>query len=200
MSKKVAPMYKISTTSSIYFDFNKKKLYVQNFGGPFSHNDYSKSNTFWGGQALICSVTVLGLALDKYFIFPVITSLLCSAILGISIGKILSKIMTNISLRQREYKRFTREKVIEIIKRTRKTAWTMRLFLIFLYISTFISILIYILNYEMNGKNVIIVAMSFFLIVVIQDIMSPRLAFKALKILKKQLKAGKFDSKQVTPF
>ena len=197
MIKVKIPLIKNSDYSSIYFDFKTKEPYIQWFQGYDANghtSEYSKSNTFWLGMTVSGFAAILGIILDKIFVFPVFLSLVVAGAVGIILGKFLLKMMIEKYMGKREYRKITKVEILQVIERPEsKKIWKLWLIEIFLILLALLGAIIMLSNGEMKGKDFIMSGISTFGITLLHCTVYPRLTMKARKILKKQLKEGKFD-------
>ncbi|GAB2025559.1 hypothetical protein [Lactovum odontotermitis] len=191
--KNVPLVHNQSKKFSVYFDFEKNLLYVQQLIGRAAKAEpYSKSNTFWLTWIIMGSASFLGLLLDQMFTLSLVISMVLALILGAALAKILIKVYVINSLGKREYKKFTSSEVITLIS-NRKRFWLIKGTYIVLTIGMMLVIMIRLLDGGFRGKDFIMFIVGSFGIVFLHDTENPFKASKARKILKKQLKAGKFD-------
>lgn len=193
--RKSVPLLKISSNSSIYFDFEKEKPYIQYFDGPYTEKargDYSKSNTFWLGQIVSGIVAFLSFIINALFTLPVVLSIAVAIFVGYVAGWLVGKIMVANSLRERDYKKITKEEITKCISEAHRF-WVLRITEIVFAIGVFLGILLALLYGEIRGKYFLMLMLGVFVIKLLNYSVHPRLMLKARKILKKQLKEGKFD-------
>lgn len=85
MKNKTAPLLKIGTDKSIYFDLSTHEIFIQEFTGPFTEKagkSYSKSNTWMIG--MIGGLLIIPLLAKKFdFISFLPTYLTVSCLFGI---------------------------------------------------------------------------------------------------------------------
>lgn len=196
MKKKVVPLLKISGNQSIYYDLVTNKMFVQEFVGPFTEkagNSYSKS-TVWS------LVMFIGL-----IIFPVIAKRLLPIkrpsiyllvlwlfLLGWGIGFLFYKIFLANSKGNIENRVFNKKEILAIIenlKRAKSLAWIEIIFSVGYVLFFFYS---FSLN-ELLPQDSILVILTGFIVSLLHYSVSPISQRKVLRILKKQLKEGKYD-------
>ncbi len=196
MKKSLASLLKKTETSGIYFDFDKNRPYIQYFKSPTSENDkevaYSYSVTFWLSQILMGVVSILGIILDGFVHFPVFLSIIFSLTLGGATGKILVKIIILKFIGRSEYIEIEKQDIVQIISKG-KEFWILRLTEIFLYWGIILVSMICLSQGLFSGKDFIMFIIAAFSVTALHDIAQPKLMLKARKILKNQLKEGKFD-------
>jgi quinol-cytochrome oxidoreductase complex cytochrome b subunit len=193
--KKLVPLVKISGDASIYYDFEKNVPYIQHFKGSFTEsagNSYSKGGTFWLGQAILGGTAFLGMVLDAIFKFPVVISVVIAIFLGLVLGNLFIKITITNSLGEKEYRKITKEEVSRSISNS-KSFWVLRIAVVFMVLGLLLMLFIQISNNKFKGKDFIILTIGIFAVVGITEAVHPKQGLKARKILKKQLKEGKFD-------
>lgn len=195
MKKKKVPLLKISGDSSIYFDFKKNVPYIQRFVGPYTEKSmgrYSKSTTFWLGQALLGFSALFGIILDAIFTFPVLISIILLLFFGVVGSKIFVRIIITNSLGRREYCCFKKKEIQKAISKPSRF-WVLWLTELFCSIGLIFAIMITLSENSLSGRGFIMFGISFFTIPLLHFSVHPRLMLKARKILKKQLKEGKYD-------
>ncbi|GAB2025560.1 hypothetical protein [Lactovum odontotermitis] len=194
MTKSV-PLLKISKNSSIYFDFEKNVPYIQKFKGFLTEEEgysYSKMDTFFGGYVVMGGIAILGKVLDIFFQFPVILSIVFAVVIGISVGKIIVRVIVNGSFEYREYEKIS---LIEIKKavNNNKNLWILRLTKWLMYLLIIVVIFSQLSEVTMSGKEFVLIIGLFGITVFIENSIHPSKALRAIKILKKQLKEGKYN-------
>ena len=189
---KIVPLLKISQSSSIYFDFDKEVPYIQTFRGyAIKARESSKNDTFWLTWLIIGGANLIGIVLDQLFKLPILFSIILALILGAIISKVFTKVCITNSLGDREYNVIPLEDIKNTILTINKIRliWATYIFLIIGYI---LMSIILISGGSFKGKDFIMFILGSFAITFLHDI-RPRLILKAIKILKKQMKEGKFD-------
>lgn len=194
MKKQRVPLLKISGDSSIYFDFDENSAYIQHFKGPFTEKagkNYSFSGTFWLGQSILVGTAILGSVLDSIFEFPVLISIIIAIATGVICAKVFIKVMIVNSLSERDYRELSKKELLRAISNPNRF-WVLWLTeLGFIVVTSFV--VLFLLTQEfISGKEFIMLGLSSFVIISLHDAVHPRLMLKARKILKKQLKEGKF--------
>lgn len=185
-------IHKQSERISIYFDFEKNVPYVQHLQGRAVKNEqYSSSDTYWLTWIFIGSASVLGLILDAIFSFPSLISIILSIALGTVLAKIVIRKYVSKSLGKREYKVFAKNEVVKLVPNV-KRFWLIKGVYIFSILGLLFVIMLQLSHNEFRGQDFIMFIFGSFGIVFLHDTENPRKASKARKILKKQLKEGKF--------
>lgn len=191
---KTVPLLKISGDSSIYFDFEKNTPYVQHFIGEFTEKtgkEYSRGKTFWISQALLGGVVALSFFLDKIFTFPVLVSLLIAILSGYLLATIFVKIALTNSFGQRDYRMLTNKEIGAAISNS-QNFWVLILVELFIVLSTSILTMISLMYSSLKSTNFFMISGGIFVFILIKKSIHPYQGIKARKILKKQMKEGKF--------
>lgn len=196
MKKTIVPLVKISGDSSIYFDFEKHVPYIQHFGGRFTEaggaKSYSYINTFGLSYLLMLLVGISGTILNIFIIIPPLFGIIFALLLGIALGKIFIKIIVFNSMNEREYRPLTNREIKKVIENG-KSARVLRVVIILMGLGLCLATIIYLSEERFYAKDFIMFVMASFIISSINAIGQPGKVLKAIKILKKQLKEGKFD-------
>ncbi len=194
MKEKTVPLLKISSSSSIYFDFKKQTLFIQNFGGSHteeSGKSYSYFNTIWLSFGILVSAVVFGWVWDFYIKVPVIVSLIVFTVLGILTGKIFIKIMVKNSMRSRSYEDIDKNSIQKILKQ-RQGFVVLSLTLWIFAIAVTIGSLIALTMGKIDGESSFMLSLGWFVVSLLKSF-HPQLGIKAIKIIKKQSKEGNFN-------
>ncbi|MGG5311632.1 hypothetical protein [Enterococcus sp. DIV2381] len=192
--KKIVPLLKISGNSSISFDFEKNTPYVQHFKGAYtetSGRSYSKSRTFWTSQVLMAGMTTFGTILDRVLIFPVLVSLLLVLCLGYVLAHVFIEIMMTNSLGEKDYRNFSPNEIQGVVSNSRKF-WMLLFVETLLTLGVFFVSIISISEQMLRGEDFIALLFCVFSLATLRKIVPSNLGIKAGKILKKQMKEGKF--------
>lgn len=195
MKAKRVPLVKISGESSIYFDFEKNVPYIQHFVGPFTEKagkSYSFSETFWLSQALMGGVAIIANILNGMFDFPVLLSIIIAIVTGMILGKFFIQITIVHSFGKREYRELSVKEIEKALSNS-KNVFGLRVAEIFMIVILFFVLLIPLLNGDFDAQSFVMTLLGVFVVTGIHSAVSPKLALKARKILKKQLKEGKFE-------
>ena len=191
---KIIPLLKISKSSSIYFDFERKIPFIQNFGGSHteaSGKSYSYLNTFLLSIGLLALTGILGWVWDSFIKVPIIVSLVAFTILGIVAGKLFFRIMVVNSMRNRSYEKINK-RVVQAVFKQRQNFIVLNMTLWIFAIGVIMGSLIMLINQKASGKGFLILAISWFVVIVLKSF-HPQKGLKAIKILKRQLKEGIFN-------
>ena len=189
---KVPVLHKQDKKSSIYFDFDKGVPYIQILKGyAIKTRGYSRNDTFWLTWTIIGGTSLIGIVLDHLFKFPILFSIILALSLGTVISKIYTKLYITNSLGDREYKIIPLEDIKNAILTINKIRliWGAYIFLIIGYI---LMSIISISGDTFKGKDFVMFILGGFAITFLHDT-RPRLILKAIKILKQQLKEGKYN-------
>ena len=191
---KIVTLMKVTENSGIYFDFLKNTPYIQHFRSPSFNKEivYSRSVTFWLSRLLLVGATIIGIIIDKFFVLPVLMSLVIAYSVGIVLGKILIQLMLTNFIDRKEYRKIEKEEILQILSKG-KEFWILRLTEIFLYFGLIIVSIILLSQGILKGKDFIMLIVTTFGITLVHDTVYPKRRLKARKILKQQLKAGVFD-------
>ncbi|OJG56180.1 hypothetical protein RV06_GL000296 [Enterococcus haemoperoxidus] len=181
---------------SIYFDLSTRELFIQEFIGPFTEktgSSYSKSQT-WGISAFIGMflIPLIAKQFNLVSLVPNYINILCISGVGFLMGKLLTVYLIDRSKGQYIEKKFTKkdvQKILSNLSNLRILAITELIF-IFGY-SIFLAILPTIENISL--KATIGVFLLCFSVSGIHFSAHPFAQQKAFRILKKQIKAGKYD-------
>lgn len=196
MKNKVAPLLKITSDKSIYFDLSTHELFIQEFTGPFTEKagrSYSKSNTWItamvGGMLLI---PLLAKQLQFISVMPIYLTVICISGASWFLGKFLANFLVEKSkgtIVKRTFKKEEVEKVLKNSKNLIPLAWIERLFFV-----GYILFLVYSLSMENISTKIVIELVLFcFGIGLLHYSVHPLIQQKAFRILKKQMKAGMYD-------
>lgn len=196
MKNKVAPLLKITSDKSIYFDLSTHELFIQEFVGPFTEKagrSYSKSNTWLTG--MVGGMLIVPL-LAKQFNFisfmPIYLTVICISGASWFLGKFLANFLVEKSkgsIVKRTFKKEEVEKVLENSKNVIPLAWIERL----CFVGYTIFFLFSLSMENISTKIVIEIILFCFGIGLLHYSVHPLIQQKALRILKKQMKAGKYD-------
>ncbi|MBO0466065.1 hypothetical protein JZO73_00785 [Enterococcus plantarum] len=196
MKNKSVALLKIDTDKSVYFDLSKRKLFIQEFIGPYtekSGKSYSKSQT-WGISAFIGMflIPLIAKQFNLISLVPNYINILCISGVGFLMGKLLTVYLIDRSKGQYIEKKFTKKDVQKILNNSsnlRILAVTELLFIfgysIFLIILPFIE--------KTSVKGIIGIFALCFAVSGIHFSAHPFAQQKAFRILKKQMKAGMYD-------
>ncbi|GAB2025556.1 hypothetical protein [Lactovum odontotermitis] len=173
----------------------KHTPYIQHFVGPYTESagaTYSRSNTFWLGQLILPGAAIAGIFLDSLFKFPVMVGIVLAVILGCSLGEVFIKIMLTNSLGEREYRQLTQAEIKRAISNS-KAFWIMLLVEGILVSGIVFVSLISLSENTFKGKDFVMFIVGTFGTVALHNSIYPHRGLKARKILKKQLKEGKYN-------
>lgn len=190
-SKNEVPLLRKSPKESIYFDFDNKRLFIQEFTG--KHEEYSKSLVWLLGMlgaSLI--IPFLSKKLEFMSIIPPSINYFLFSLVGYGTAKIVNLMIINKIKGERIYENFDAKQVKKILdnKDNLNIIWWTQLMLIIGYaIGFFICLLTESLAIDMA----IIVTADCFVVILLQDSVRPFASKKAIRILKKQMKEGKFN-------
>ena len=196
MKNKTVPLLKIDTDKSIYFDMTTQRLFIQEFVGPFiekAGTSYSKSNTWIA--SMVGGMLVIPLIADHFetlpFLRPSLRVLLLFGV-GWSLGIIVNMFLVDKSKGKKFKKRFNRSEVEAILRNSKNLkilVWTQFIFLsgyaFFFLISFWID--------NLSSKNALLVLLVGFVTSLLHFSTHPFAQRKAFRIIKKQLKEGKYD-------
>lgn len=194
MKEKIVPLLKISTSSSIYFDFEEEVPFIQNFVG--SHTEaagksYSHLNTFLLSFIILIFAGAFGWVWDSFVKIPVIISIIVFTIIGIVIGKTIFRIMVSNSMGSRNYEKINQENIRRVLKQ-RQGFIVLNITLWVFGIAVIVGSLIALMMGKIDGEASFMLALGWFVIVVLKSF-HPQKGLKAIKILKRQLKEGIFN-------
>lgn len=194
MKRKIVPLLKISNSSSIYFDFEKRVPFVQNFVGPYTEaagKSYSYLNTFFLSITILIVTGVFGWVWDTFIEIPAFFSVMVFTIIGIIAGKAMIKILLLNSMGSSSYKKISKKDIKRTLKQKQGfivlniTLWG---FGIAVIVGSFISLI----KSKLDGEGAFMLTLGWFVIIVLKSF-HPQKGIKAIRILKKQLKEGVFD-------
>ncbi|MFK4568343.1 hypothetical protein [Enterococcus sp. UD-01] len=196
MKNKVAPLLKIDSDKSIYFDLSTRELFIQEFIGLFTEKasrSYSKSNTWI--TSMVGGILLIPL-LAKQFNFisfvPIYLTVICISGVSWFLGKILASFLVEKSkgsIVKREFKKEEVKKVLKNSKNLIPLAWIERLF----FIGYIIFLLLSFSMENISTKIVVELILFCFGIGLLHYSVHPLIQQKAFRILKKQMKEGKYD-------
>ncbi|MEI5993933.1 hypothetical protein [Candidatus Enterococcus mansonii] len=201
MKNKTVPLLKIASDKSIYFDLSTQELFIQEFEGPFTEKaggSYSKSTT-WSISMLGGMVIIPLLAKQFKFVsfMPIYLTVLYISGASWFLGKFLANILVEKSKGQITKRIFKKEEVVKVLKNSKNLiplAWLERLFFV-----GYIVFFLFSLSMEDISTEIAIELILFcFGIGLIHYSVHPLRQRKAFRILKRQLKAGKFDEQYMT--
>lgn len=182
---------------TLIFDFHENKAYVEYFEIKGNRKEksgyrYSYSNTFWLTLILMFMTTIMGLLLDKFIVInPFIGSGLSIIPMAVLTEVILKLLRNMIILKSKE--EVSKSDIEELLKKSGKDYWICRMINLLLIFMIIIMIIISISDNRMSGKTFIMINLSVLVYRFMQGTIKPARVIKARRILKKQLREGKFD-------
>ena len=185
----------ISENKAVKFDFRTQTTYIENFeivGTQKKGDKYSKANTFWLTMVLISVISLVGFILDRLFIIPPVIGFICASIIGIAPVKIALKRISKRSF-VKSYDEVSKEDVVNVLKSGTRHFWGL---LVTNWIISMCLVLLFIIavsESKMQGKFFITIILGMVFVTFIETTVRPKQSIKARKILRKQLKEGKFD-------
>lgn len=194
MKEKIVPLLKISTSSSIYFDFEEEVPFIQNFVGSHTEAEgksYSYLKTILLSFVILLIAGAFGWLWDSFVRISAIFSVMVFTIIGITVGKAVIRIMLLNSMGSRSYKKINKEDIRRVLKQRQgfivlnMTVW---LFGVAVVVGSLISLIMD----KINGEGSFMLALGWFVVIVLKSL-HPQKGLKATKILKKQMKEGNFD-------
>ncbi|MCJ1976683.1 hypothetical protein [Pseudolactococcus paracarnosus] len=183
---------------SIIFDFIENRPYIEYFeikGGNEEKTgyDYSHPNTFWLGLLLMSVTNVMGVFLDKILtINPIIGTIVSVGSAIFFIELILKFLKNKIIHNQKEY-RVTKYDISRVLQQGTKKYWVLWLTDCLLVLGLVLAIIIIFSSNKMSGKDFIMINLLVSVVTFFQGTIHPNKVIKARRILKKQLKAGKYN-------
>lgn len=196
MNDKSVPLLKIDTDKSIYFDLSKSELFIQEFDGPFTEKargSYSKSSTW--SISMVGGLLIIPL-LAKQFKFvsfmPIYLTVLCLFGVGWIIGKLLANQFVEKSRGKRIKKNFKKEEVMKVLRNSsnlKLLVWVQ-----FIFLLGYGMFFLYSLSINrLSTENTILLLLVSFVTSLMHYSVHPFAQQKAFRILKKQMKSGKYD-------
>lgn len=176
---------------------SKKTPYIQYFIGAFTEKagkEYSRSKTFWISQALLGGIVVLSSFLDKLFTFPILISLMISIVSGYLLSTIFLKFVLTNSFSHKDYRLLTNKEIEKVILNTQKF-WVLILVENFIFLSIFVLAITSLMHNTFKSTNFFMIVGGIFVFNVIKKAIHPYKVIKARRVLKKQMKEGKFNDK-----
>lgn len=194
MKEKIVPLLKISTSSSIYFDFEKGVPFIQNFVGPHTEAEgksYSYLKTLLLSFIILIFGGAFGWVWDSFVRISVIFSVIVFTLIGIIVGKVIIRIMLLNSMGSRSYKKINKEDIRRVLKQ-RQGFIVLNITLWLFGAAVVVGSLMSLIMDEINGEGLFMLALGWFVVIVLKSL-HPQKGLKALNILKKQMKEGNFD-------
>lgn len=194
MKEKIVPLLKISTSSSIYFDFEEEVPFIQNFVGSHTESEgksYSYLKTILLSFVIFLIAGAFGWLWDSFVRISVIFSVMVFTIIGIIVGKAVIRIMLLNSMGSRSYKKINKEDIRRVLKQ-RQGFIVLNITLWLFGVAVVVGSLISLIMDKINGEGSFMLALGWFVVIVLKSL-HPQKGLKAIKILKKQMKEGNFD-------
>jgi hypothetical protein len=194
MKEKIVPLLKISTSSSIYFDFEEEVPFIQNFVGSHTESEgksYSYLKTILLSFVILLIAGAFGWLWDSFVRISVIFSVMVFTIIGIIVGKAVIRIMLLNSMGSRSYKKINKEDIRRVLKQ-RQGFIVLNITLWLFGVAVVVGSLISLIMDKINGEGSFMLALGWFVVIVLKSL-HPQKGLKAIKILKKQMKEGNFD-------
>ncbi|GAB2023882.1 hypothetical protein RyT2_29650 [Pseudolactococcus yaeyamensis] len=176
--------------ATVSFDYDRNVPYLIYWKLNFINSKSSFSSTY----IILGVASILGLILDKFFSFSNIFSILFALLIGVSIEKIFTVNFIKSIVKEKEYREFSANEIKEVIKTVRINYTMLKILDVIIKIGTIIMIVIFLTSETtIRGKDIIMSFVVGLILFLLNDCVQFRLSFKAIKELKKQLKAGKFN-------
>ena len=176
--------------ATVSFDYDRNVPYLIYWKLNFINSKSSFSSTY----IILGVASILGLILDKFFRFSNIFSILFALLIGVSIEKFFTVNFIKSIVKEKEYREFTANEIKEVIKTVRINYTMLKILDVIIKIGTIIMIVIFLTSETtIRGKDIIMSFVVGLILFLLNDCVQFRLSFKAIKELKKQLKAGKFN-------
>lgn len=194
MKEKIVPLLKISTSSSIYFDFEEEVPFIQNFVGSHTEAEgksYSYLKTILLSFVILLIAGAFGWLWDSFVRISAIFSVMVFTIIGITVGKAVIRIMLLNSMGSRSYKKINKEDIRRVLKQ-RQGFIVLNMTLWLFGVAVVVGSLISLIMDKINGEGSFMLALGWFVVIVLKSL-HPQKGLKAIKILKKQMKEGNFD-------
>lgn len=194
MKEKIVPLLKISTSSSIYFDFEEEVPFIQNFVGSHTEAEgksYSYLKTILLSFVILLIAGAFGWLWDSFVRISAIFSVMVFTIIGITVGKAVIRIMLLNSMGSRSYKKINKEDIRRVLKQ-RQGFIVLNITLWLFGVAVVVGSLISLIMDKINGEGSFMLALGWFVVIVLKSL-HPQKGLKAIKILKKQMKEGNFD-------
>ena len=193
--KKPLDLGLISENETVKFDFKTKTVYVETFrlnGFKKEADGNSFMNTVWLGVVFIAVIGVFGKILDAFITIPPILGFSFACAIGYFPVKLLiewlSKRAVAVSTRKA-----SKKEIENVFGKRVGQLWVMQVGVWIVYVCLFFTFLISLSENRLKGGGLIAVTLGVLGFTIIQTTAQPRQSIKARKILKKQLKEGKFD-------
>ena len=193
---KMTPLVLKNNFTSIYFNFENDELYEVKFAGALTRAfaGDQKTNTFFISLILMYIVIPIGgLLLNQFLFHSKLIAIVFSFLIGLAFGYFLVKVVLS-EIKEQSIIHFSKVEIRDIAKQAifagRVLRITMIFFLLFSVIGLFVSLT---LSQREFAKFLFYNGLSGFIIMAISRSSHPKLMIKSGKILKKQLKEGKFD-------
>lgn len=194
MKEKIVPLLKISTSSSIYFDFEEEVPFIQNFVRSHTEAEgksYSYLKTILLSFVILLIAGAFGWLWDSFVRISAIFSVMVFTIIGITVGKAVIRIMLLNSMGSRSYKKINKEDIRRVLKQ-RQGFIVLNMTLWLFGVAVVVGSLISLIMDKINGEGSFMLALGWFVVIVLKSL-HPQKGLKAIKILKKQMKEGNFD-------
>ena len=176
--------------ATVSFDYDRNVPYLIYWKLNFINSKSSFSSTY----IILGVASILGLILDNLFSFSNIFSILFALLIGVSIEKFFTVNFIKSIVKEKEYREFTANEIKEVIKTVRIHYTMLKILDVIIKIGTIIMIVIFLTSETtIRGKDIIMSFVVGLILFLLNDCVQFRLSFKAIKELKKQLKAGKFN-------
>lgn len=193
---KTVPLLKIDTDKSIYFNLSTHRLFIQEFVGPFieKSEESNLQSNIWK-ISMVGGMLVIPLLAKQFKILPILPIYLTVLLIfgaGWFVGIMLNILLIEKSKGKKIIKDFKKEEVQMILKNSknlRLLEWTQITFLVGYTIFFLYSILID----NLSSKNGILIFLVGFLTSLMHYSVHPFAQRKAFRIIKKQLKEGKYN-------
>ncbi|GAB2025555.1 hypothetical protein [Lactovum odontotermitis] len=192
----MTPLVLKNSSTSIYFNFGDGKLYEVKFAGAliqvFSGNQ--KTNTFLLSLLIIYVIAPVTIfSLNQFILRNRLISFVLAVVLGLAIGYFLVKIVLS-EIVTRKQVLLSKLEIEKIYKRAIRGGRLLNLTLIFCIFFLIISLLVALSSSKQGFSKLIFYnGASGFVISAIVFSSHPSHMIKGGKILKRQLKEGKFD-------
>ena len=176
--------------ATVSFDYDRNVPYLIYWKLNFINSKSSFSSTY----IILGVASILGLILDKFFSFSNIFSILFALLIGKKKKKFFTVNFIKSIVKEKEYREFTANEIKEVIKTVRINYTMLKILDVIIKIGTIIMIVIFLTSETtIRGKDIIMSFVVGLILFLLNDCVQFRLSFKAIKELKKQLKAGKFN-------
>lgn len=193
---KTVPLLKVGTDKSIYFNLSTHRLFIQEFVGPFiEKSGESKLQSNIWRISMVGGMLILPLLAKQFQILPFLPIyLMVLLIFGVGwfIGFILNILLVEKSKGKRTIKEFKKEEIQTILKNSSNLR-LLECTQITFFVGYTVFFLYSTLLDNLSSKNGILIFLVGFLTSLMHYSVHPFAQRKAYRILKKQLKEGKYD-------